>query len=124
VQAGVDAWAFAAIGWHTSQNLKLARFGDNMRYVAVTDGDKVAAQIDLGISVENFGTNTLAEAVEQVSDAAANVLADEYENLYDVAPELKARRRPPRVTGLQCQDRDRAARHLRSRRLSRFHLKL
>jgi L-arabinose isomerase len=89
VQAGVDAWAYAAIGWDTAQNLKLARFGDNMRYVAVTDGDKVAAQIDLGISVENLGVNTLADAVLEVSDEAANALADEYEALYDVSPELR-----------------------------------
>ncbi len=41
VRSAVDAWSYAAIGWHTSQNLKLARFGDNMRYVAVSDGDKV-----------------------------------------------------------------------------------
>jgi L-arabinose isomerase len=89
VQAGVDAWAYAAIGWHTAQHLKLARFGDNMRYVAVTDGDKVAAQIDLGISVENLGVNTLVEAVDQISDSAANALADEYEGQYEVVAELR-----------------------------------
>ncbi len=90
VKSAVDAWSYAAIGWHTSQNLKLARFGDNMRYVAVTDGDKVSAQIDLGISVENLGVNTLVEAVDKVSDAQAEALAAEYEKLYDVAPELRA----------------------------------
>ena len=90
VKSAVDAWSYAAIGLHTSQHLKLARFGDNMRYVAVTDGDKVSAQIDLGISVENLGVNTLVEAVDKVSDAAAEALAAEYENLYDVQPELRA----------------------------------
>ncbi|MEY4990294.1 MAG: hypothetical protein RIS08_520 [Actinomycetota bacterium] len=90
VKSAVDAWSYAAIGWHTSQHLKLARFGDNMRYVAVTDGDKVSAQIDLGISVENLGVNTLVEAVDKVSDAEAEALAAEYEKLYDVVPELKA----------------------------------
>lgn len=90
VKSAVDAWSYAAIGWHTSQNLKLARFGDNMRYVAVTDGDKVSAQIDLGISVENLGVNTLVDAVDKVSDAQAEALAAEYEKLYDVAPELRA----------------------------------
>ncbi|MEY4961928.1 MAG: hypothetical protein RLZZ249_625 [Actinomycetota bacterium] len=90
VKSAVDAWSYAAIGLHTSQHLKLARFGDNMRYVAVTDGDKVSAQIDLGISVENLGVNTLVEAVDKVSDSAAEALAAEYETLYDVQPELRA----------------------------------
>ena len=90
VKSAVDAWSYAAIGLHTSQHLKLARFGDNMRYVAVTDGDKVSAQIDLGISVENLGVNTLVEAVDKVSDSQAEALAAEYENLYDVQPELRA----------------------------------
>ena len=89
VQSSVDAWAFAAMGWSASQHLKLARFGDNMRYVAVTDGDKVAAQIDLGISVENLGVNTLCEAVDQVSESAALALAKTYESEYDVVPELR-----------------------------------
>ncbi|BDQ00986.1 L-arabinose isomerase [Aquiluna sp. KACHI24] len=90
VKSAVDAWSYAAIGLHTSQHLKLARFGDNMRYVAVTDGDKVSAQIDLGISVENLGVNTLVEAVDKVSDSQAEALAAEYEKLYDVVPELRA----------------------------------
>jgi L-arabinose isomerase len=90
VQQQVDAWGYAAIGWHTSQHLKLARFGDNMRYVAVTDGDKVAAQMDLGISVENLGVNTLVEAVDNVPEAEAQALAGLYENLYEVVPELRA----------------------------------
>ncbi len=90
VKSAVDAWSYAAIGWHTSQHLKLARFGDNMRYVAVTDGDKVSAQIDLGISVENLGVNTLVEAVDKVSDSQAEALAAEYEKLYEVVPELRA----------------------------------
>jgi len=90
VQSQVDAWGYAAIGWHTSQHLKLARFGDNMRYVAVTDGDKVAAQMDLGISVENLGVNTLVEAVDNVPEAEAKALAGLYENLYEVVTELRA----------------------------------
>ena len=55
VQRRVSNWTRAAIGWHTAQNLKLARFGDNMRFVAVTDGDKTGAQIKLGFSVEEIG---------------------------------------------------------------------
>jgi L-arabinose isomerase len=90
VQDRITAWAFACIGWNTSQNLKLARFGDNMRYVAVTDGDKVSAQMKFGMSIENLGVNTLVEAVAQVSDAAAEELCKVYEAEYDVAPELRA----------------------------------
>ena len=85
----VSAWAYATIGWHTSQNLKLARFGDNMRYVSVTDGDKVSAQMQFGMSIEQFGVNTLAAAVAEVSDAAAETLCELYEREYDVAAELR-----------------------------------
>ncbi|MEY2945289.1 MAG: hypothetical protein RL243_31 [Actinomycetota bacterium] len=86
----IDAWAWATIGWHTSQHLKLARFGDNMRFVAVTDGDKVSAQMKFGMSIEAYGINTLVTAVAQVTDAAAEALAAEYEREYDVVPELCA----------------------------------
>ncbi len=86
----ISAWAFAAIGWHTSQHLKLARFGDNMRFVAVTDGDKVSAQMQFGMSIEQYGVNTLVEAVAKVSDADAEALCAVYERDYDVVPELRA----------------------------------
>jgi len=90
VQTRVSEWAYAAQGWMTSQTLKLARFGDNMRYVAVTDGDKVSAQTHFGLSVESLGVNTLVDEVATVSDAEGEKLATDYEALYDVAPELKA----------------------------------
>ena len=86
----IDAWAWAAIGWNTSQNLKVARFGDNMRFVAVTDGDKVSTQMKFGISIESYGVNTLVEAVAKVTDAAAAELAAEYEATYEVVAELRA----------------------------------
>ncbi len=89
VKKHLSAWLWAAIGWNKSQNLKLARFGDNMRFVAVTDGDKVSAQLQFGMSVENYGVNFLVDAVSKVSDADAEKLCDEYEKLYDVAAELK-----------------------------------
>lgn len=89
VQERVTAWAYAAIGWDTSQHLKLARFGDNMRYVAVTDGDKVSAQMQFGMSIESLGVNTLVAGVEQVSDSDAEALTAQYEDLYDVVPELR-----------------------------------
>lgn len=85
----VSQWIVAAVGFNKAKNLKLARFGDNMRFVAVTDGDKVSAQMALGISVENYGVNSLVEAVAQVSDTEAEKLARDYETLYDVVDELK-----------------------------------
>jgi len=89
VQRRVSNWTRAAIGWNTAQNLKLARFGDNMRYVAVTDGDKTGAQIKLGFSVEAYGINTLVGAVEKVSDKEIDALVPEYLENYDVVPDLK-----------------------------------
>jgi L-arabinose isomerase len=78
------------LGWQKSQHLKLARFGDNMRYVAVTDGDKVSAQMTFGMSIEQLGVNTLVDAVAKVTDVEAEKLCREYEALYDVAAELRA----------------------------------
>ncbi len=89
VHERLNAWAYATFGWDTSQHLKLARFGDNMRYVAVTDGDKVSAQMQFGMSIESLGVNTLIAGVEQVSDAEAEALTTEYEDRYDVVPDLR-----------------------------------
>lgn len=89
VAAKVTAWAWAALGRHTMRTLKLARFGDNMRFVAVTDGDRTGAQLALGMSVEQYGVNTLVDAVAEVGDAEADALTAEYEDLYDVVPELR-----------------------------------
>ena len=90
VKDRLDAWVYACIGWNKSQNLKLARFGDNMRYVSVTDGDKVSAQMQFGMSIEQFGVNTLVDEVAKVSDQDAEALTKKYEELYDVSAELKA----------------------------------
>ena len=85
----VDAWARAAQGLHAARNLRMARFGDNMRNVAVTDGDKVGAQARLGISVNAYGVNTLVGAVDEVADAEIDNLVAEYEDTYKVAPALR-----------------------------------
>jgi len=85
----ISAWAYATVGWNTSQNLKLVRFGDNMRFVAVTDGDKVSAQMTFGMSIEAYGVNTLADAVEKVSIDDAEALCEIYERDYEVVAELK-----------------------------------
>ncbi len=86
----IGAWARAAIGVHAARNLRLARFGDNMRDVAVTDGDKTDAQIVFGMSVNAYGVSDLVTAVEAVPDDAVDALIAEYDELYDVVPELKA----------------------------------
>ena len=90
VAARVGDWARACLAAAALRSLRLARFGDNMRDVAVTEGDKVEAELTFGTSVNGYGVNALAEAVEQASDAAVDALVAEYADLYDVAPELLA----------------------------------
>jgi L-arabinose isomerase len=85
----VASWIRATIGWDTSQNLKLARFGDNMRSVAVTDGDKVGAQIQFGISVEAYGINALVDAVDSVTNEEVDALVIEYLDSYNLVDSLK-----------------------------------
>ncbi|GAA3630277.1 L-arabinose isomerase [Kineosporia mesophila] len=87
--AKVGVWAHAAAGRHAMRTLRLARFGDNMRNVAVTEGDKVEAELKFGTSVNTYGVNDLVEVVDAVDDAAITALVAEYEDLYDVAPELR-----------------------------------
>ena len=88
VTAQIGTWSRAASGWHAVRSLKLARFGDNMRYVAVTEGDKTEAELRFGVSVNTWGVNDLAEAVDAASDADTDALVAEYLDLYDVSPEL------------------------------------
>jgi L-arabinose isomerase len=90
VRAKVAAWERAAAGRAAARNLKLARFGDNMRFVAVTEGDKTEAEIRFGMQVNTWGVNELADRVAQVADSAVDALVAEYDDLYDVVPELRA----------------------------------
>lgn len=85
----VESWQRAAAGSAASRSLKLARFGDNMRYVAVTEGDKTEAELRLGVQVNTWGVNELAEAVAAATDAEVDALIDEYEQAYDIVPELR-----------------------------------
>ncbi|WP_437583417.1 L-arabinose isomerase [Paramicrobacterium sp. CJ85] len=89
VRERVGRWARAATGWAELHELKLARFGDNMRNVAVTEGDKTEAELRLGVSVNTWGVNDLVAAVDAVSEDAVDTLVAEYDELYDVAPELQ-----------------------------------
>ena len=89
VRAKIGSWARAAAGWHEVQSLRLARFGDNMRNVAVTEGDKTEAEVKFGVSVNTWSVNELSDAVDAVSEDAVDALVAEYEELYNVAPELR-----------------------------------
>ena len=85
----IGVWSRAACGWHEAQTLRVARFGDNMRDVAVTDGDKVEAQIRFGFSTSGYGVGDLAAAIAEVPQARVDGLLGEYEQAYDLAPELQ-----------------------------------
>ncbi|GAA0942579.1 L-arabinose isomerase [Actinocorallia libanotica] len=89
VRVRVAAWMRAATGAAELRTLRLARFGDNMRDVAVTEGDKVEAQLRFGVSVNTYGVNDLVEAVDAAGDAEIDGLVTEYEDTYTVAPELR-----------------------------------
>ncbi|MBV6760398.1 L-arabinose isomerase [Rhodococcus opacus] len=89
VTAAIGTWTRAAAGSDAVRNLKLARFGDNMRYVAVTEGDKTEAEITLGVQVNSWSVNDLADAVHAADDSAITDLVAEYLDAYDVVPELR-----------------------------------
>src|SRR5262245_24120822 len=80
VQAGLGAWARAACAWADAQGARFARFGDNMREVAVTEGDKVNAQMRLGYSVLGHGVGDLVRVVNDVADAEVDTAVCEYED--------------------------------------------
>ncbi|MBP9901657.1 MAG: L-arabinose isomerase [Verrucomicrobiota bacterium] len=89
VQAQLGAWSRAAAAWHDWQGAKFARFGDNMREVAVTEGDKVSAQIQFGYSVNGFGVGDLVQRVKAASDREIDGAVAAYEAEYTLAPELR-----------------------------------
>ncbi|GAB7042934.1 MULTISPECIES: L-arabinose isomerase [Catenuloplanes] len=84
----VDEWIRAAAGVTRLRSLRLARFGDNMRNVAVTEGDKVEAELQFGVSVNTYGVNDLVEVVDGASDKEIDALIGEYADTYEIAPEL------------------------------------
>jgi L-arabinose isomerase len=88
-QSELGVWARAASAWADWQGMKVARFGDNMRDVAVTEGDKVQAQIQLGYSVYGYGVGDLVKYVNEASDAEMDELVKTYMDEYEVVPELK-----------------------------------
>jgi L-arabinose isomerase len=85
----IGTWVRAAAGWAATHELTLARFGDNMRNVAVTEGDKTEAELRFGVSVNTWGVNDLVAAVDAVADSDVDRVVAEYEDLYDVVAELR-----------------------------------
>lgn len=83
VRNSISVWMRAAIGYNESRSLRIARFGDNMRQVAVTEGDKVEAQMKFGWSVNGYGVGDLVRYVNQVTDAETVSLLEEYRQKYD-----------------------------------------
>ena len=88
VQHRLGTWARAACAWADAQGARIARFGDNMREVAVTEGDKVEAQIRLGYDVSGYGVGDLVDAVKQVTDSEIDQLVKDYNEQYEVVPSL------------------------------------
>ena len=84
----ISTWTRAAAAWYDWQGAKFVRFGDNMRFVAVTDGDKVEAELKFGFSVNTYGIGDLVEVINAVSDEAINELIDEYQSSYTMHADL------------------------------------
>lgn len=88
VLASIGSWSRVAAGWHDWQGARFVRFGDNMRFVAVTDGDKVEAEYQFGFSVNTHGIGDLVKIINAISDASVDELVKEYEGKYKIASSL------------------------------------
>jgi L-arabinose isomerase len=89
VQRRIGMWCRAACGRREGRRLTVARFGDNMRNVAVTEGDKVAAQMQLGVTVNGYGIDALSQSVREAPQSAVADLVQEYDAGYELAPALR-----------------------------------
>jgi L-arabinose isomerase len=85
VQERIGVWARAAAAWSDFRGVKIARFGDNMREVAVTEGDKIEAQIKFGLSVNTYGVGDIVKAINEVPDSDIDNMVKEYADLYQLA---------------------------------------
>ncbi|HEU4349171.1 MAG TPA: L-arabinose isomerase, partial [Actinoplanes sp.] len=85
----INGWARAAVGRQHLRGLRLARYGDNMRDVAVTEGDKVEAELRFGVSVNTYGVNDLVALVDAADPSTVDTLVAEYADAYEIAPELR-----------------------------------
>ena len=84
----IEGWTRAAAGWNDWQGAKFVRFGDNMRYVAVTDGDKVEAEYKFGYAVNTHGIGDLVKVINEVEDKVVDTLIEEYKDSYSISKEL------------------------------------
>ena len=84
----IAVWARAAAGWHDWQGARFVRFGDNMRFVAVTEGDKVEAEMKFGYSVNTHGIGDLVKVINETSDKDIDNLVQEYADSYQLMPSL------------------------------------
>ena len=89
VVSDLAQWTRVAAARHDMKGAKFVRFGDNMRQVAVTDGDKVAAEMTFGFSVNTYAVGDLVAVINQVSEEEVGLLIDEYESLYDLASGIR-----------------------------------
>jgi L-arabinose isomerase len=89
VQQQIGFWTRAAAGWNELRHLKVVRWGDNMREVAVTEGDKVEAQIKFGFSVNGYGTGDLVQTINSISEGEINRLTEEIESKYELMSILR-----------------------------------
>lgn len=88
VVSEIDVWTRAAAGWHDWQGARFVRFGDNMRYVAVTDGDKVEAELKFGFEVNTYGIGDLVAVINNIPETAIQELITEYEASYTMTADL------------------------------------
>jgi len=84
VRKALGTWSRVAAGWQVLQQTKVARIGDNMREVAVTEGDKVEAQMKFGFSVNTYGVGDLVQFIDAVKDQEVDQLINEYRDSYQV----------------------------------------
>lgn len=90
IQIKIGDWTRVASGWNVFQNMKVARIGDNMREVAVTEGDKVEAQMRFGFSVNGYGVGDVVKYVNGITDEKVDELVNDYTNEYEIEKKLKA----------------------------------
>ncbi|GAB3689480.1 L-arabinose isomerase [Spirosoma flavus] len=89
VIAKIAGWTRVAVAAYELKTMKVVRFGDNMRQVAVTDGDKVAAEMTFGMSVNTHGIGDLVAVINQVTDAEIDQLVTEYADTYSLMDSLR-----------------------------------
>ena len=89
VQGKIDSWMRAARAWDDWQGARFCRFGDNMRNVAVTEGDKVGAEMAFGFTVDGYGVGDLVDVMAGVSEADVEAVLADYEASYDLVPALQ-----------------------------------